>query len=150
LKINTFFQFCVYICICLIGFNLAFIFVTTAQYLGDTHDTGPFDLNLSNASENFETITQGESTGNIWNYVLGVGAVAGVLASIAIGIATSSTNVMGIGIFSTVFWTSYGSTLATVTSSSLLSGLEGFIMIGTVIMFFLWIGAIIGMLSGSG
>lgn len=147
MKTNTFYQYCVYICICLIVFSMSIAFVNSLDVFGIEYDVGYSGGDSSN--ESFVELTTNQSgvgfdMGDIWGMAtIGTGLVGLLLVAL-----TRSTVIIGVYIFSAVFWMSYVNILFVVYS--LLVGLELFVVIGTTAMFFAWVGAIVGMLSGSG
>lgn len=146
MNLNTFFQLCLYICIVMIVFTLAVNFINGLNAFESRVETGvPVGTNTSNTFVNFAGITMNE----IW-----VGVLFGTgLLSLALAWMMHSAIPVGVWIFSSVFWTSYQSALTAITGI----GIEGtqiipadFLLIGTVMMGFFWMGAIAGMFSGSG
>lgn len=142
--INSFFSTCVYVVIVMFVFVLLFNvvgslgFFTTASTPG-----GPY------LGEEGHTIAQ-ESGGflmdNIWAIAL-TGGVGGVL----LAVLTHSTAILGIYLFSAVFWAMYGNLLSILSVGNLLTGtLWNFVVIGTAVMIIVFVAAIAGMLSGSG
>ena len=81
---------------------------------------------------------------SLWGLVTGLGVAAGLV----IGKLTGSTAPIGIFIFSDAFWTSYNATLHILTIGNYLP--DSFILLATVGVTFLFIAAVIGMLTGSG
>jgi len=138
---NTFFQICIVIVITLILFNLAVAWVDTLNIYQTNVDTGI--ATGADQNETFQNIA-GINIDSIWTLVLTGTAIAGI----ALAWITRSTTIIGIVLFSLVFWASYWNTLSILNIGDYIPG--GFILIGTAGMLFIWVGAIIGMLSGSG
>lgn len=149
MRINSFYQFCVYICIALIVVTLSINFVSGLNVFEIPYDAGY--QTGDDTSGNFVNLTNitsdGESGGMdlLWAGVLSSAAFGGMV----VAWITRSTTIIGVYVFSAVFWVSYLRCLS-VVYISYLEPLFGFIMIFTVAMVFLWAGAIAGMLSGSG
>ena len=61
---------------------------------------------------------------------------------------TQSTNMIGVWLFSSVFWTSYNNAISVIDVNSWIPG--DFLLMFTVAFLFLWVGAVIGILTGSG
>ena len=81
---------------------------------------------------------------NLWAVVLtATGAIGIVVAWI-----TKSTAIIGVYVFSVIFWASYINALSIINLANYVP--LSFIGIGTGGMLFVWIGAVAGMLSGSG
>ena len=78
----------------------------------------------------------------------GITSIIGVAATIALAILTHSPSIIGAGIFSTVFWTSYVNVNTIISIGGYVP--MSFITISFVVMGFLWVGAVIGMITGSG
>ena len=80
----------------------------------------------------------------MWALVLtGAGAVGILVAWL-----THSTAIIGVFIFSAAFWSSYVNTLGILNIGNFVD--SNFILIGTTVMIMIFIGAVAGMLSGSG
>ena len=152
MNLNTFYQSCVYIRIGLIVLTMSINFVS---------GMGVFDFNMNTgfgsgtSDEVFEDITDVNFTGDdtheadtgmqgLWLIMLtGAGAGGVVLAFI-----TKSPVILGVFVFSAVFWASYINAAAVLGFGGYIPA--GFLAIGTTVMGFFWAGAIAGMLSGSG
>ena len=143
---STFFQTCVYLCILIIIFTFAISFINSLNLFYDV-ETGVGTEGTSNNI--FETIT-GFSGGfeYIWISLL----TATGLGALVVAKLTQSTNMIGVWLFSGVFWTSYSKCISVINISY---GSQQwipaqFLIIFTVALLFLWAAAIIGMLTGSG
>lgn len=141
MNLNTFFQLCIYFCICMIVLTLSINFINGLDIF-ETVETG---VGISGDSDNIFSQLTGLTGGMefIWLAVTSLAGVGAVL------LATFMHSAIPVGayLFSVVFWTSYGRSL------SVLSGLyipSDFLLIGTVAMLFIWAGALAGMFSGSG
>ncbi len=147
---NTYFQVCVYICICMIVFTMSINFVSA---MGVFPTTAPVGFQTGNTTgQTFQNLTnvENETVANLGIDDLFVIILTGAaLGGILVAWLTHSTTILGIYVFSVVFWASYGRALA-VLGWQFLEPISGFIMIGTVGMSFIFAGAIAGMLSGSG
>lgn len=139
LNLNTFFQICIYICLALIVFTLAINFVNGMGIFEEVGTGATTGTNTSNIFVNLAGIHISE----IWAGVLfGTG-----LLSLGLAWMTHSAIPVGAWIFSSVFWTSYESSLGVLTAFSIPPEFQ---LIGTVVVAFLWVGALAGMFSGSG
>lgn len=145
MKINTAFQACMYITIVILIFTLAVNFVSASGFFPVEAEMG-FDINESNSSGIFEILT-GQSPIGIWAMLIGSSAVA-LIGSVVLAFITRSTAVIGVYIFSVVFWASYMTMLYGLDLSNYIP--VGLQLIATASLIFIWMGAIIGMLSGSG
>lgn len=139
---NTFFRICVYYCLGLMVFTLLFNLVAL---------TGAFDTNVDSGTSIGDT---DEALGNLSNlatpnmaYIFTIVAT-GVGVGIAVGYITSSIVPVGIGIFGSVFWSSYVTMHGILAIGGYIPGeILTIVTIGTVLVF---VGAIIGMITGSG
>jgi len=120
-------------------------FPDTWSGVGDS-TTGQF----SNLTGNITSIG-GEKINfdSLWLYATGGIALGGV---IILGILTQSTNLIGVWIFGTVFWMSWIKIQGIFYVGGLLSNTAGIALVGMLWlgMMFMFVGAIIGMLSQSG
>lgn len=151
---SSFYQICVYICITMVIFNLCVSFVSGMGFYPVSMDVGvevEGDTNstFSNITDtgSFNTVGLSGMEG-LWIIFLGSSASLGI--GLFLMLITHSTNVLGVCIFSGVFWSSYVNTLSIINIGGFLVGLSGFLIIGTVGMLFIFSAAVIGMLSGSG
>jgi len=107
----------------------------------------------ANTSGFFEDITDTEYNESDFEDQVGmdavwlVGGLGGAL-TLAIASLTRSPVILGVGLFSTVFWACYINTLSIINIGGYIP-LE-FTAIGTGAMMFIFVGAVAGMLSGSG
>ena len=157
LNLGTFYQTCSYICMVLIAVNLAFAFVVGLGVFGDnfaggiqtTDDTGGMVDEFTNVSASTDTASY---TGMDALWIIIGGSVIGTAGGLFLGYITHSSVFVGIGLFSGVFWSSYLNSLGILYIGGFIQPLAdvGFILIGSVLMIFMFAGAIIGMLSGSG
>lgn len=142
---KTLYQTCVIICITMIFFTLTISFVDGLGIFDPVEegfDTSGNSSDIFNRTTNIETTEGGFGMDALWLAVLGGGGIAAVV----LAWATRSPIIIGVYVFSAVFWAAYLNSLSIV--SSLVPG--EFLVIGTVGMFFAFAGAIAGMLSGSG
>lgn len=143
MNLNTFFQLCIYICIVVIVFTLAINFVNGIGVFEPVKSGVPTGTDTNNT---FGGFLQGGSISGMdamWGVVLTVGG----LIAVAGAIAMHSAIPVGAYIFSGIFWTSYMNALGVLGSFFIPPEFQ---LIGTVMMFFFWCGAVAGMFSGSG
>lgn len=107
-------------------------------------------------------VATGDKPGNIFSTISGFSGgieyiwaallTATGLGTLVVAKLTQSTNMIGVWLFSGVFWTSYNKCISVVSVSS--SGTQWiapeFLILFTAAVLFLWVAAIIGMLTGSG
>jgi len=139
---NTFFQTCIYLCIVIIVFCIAIAFVNALDLYTDV-ESGPF---IADEADNvFQQISQFDGG---MEYVWIALVTAGGLGALVVAKMTGSTNMIGVWLFSSIFWTSYHHCISVVDINSWIPG--DFLLMFTAAFLFLWAAAIIGMLTGSG
>jgi len=139
---NTFFQTCIYLCIVIIIFCVAIVFVNTLNIYTDV-DSGPV---IANEADNVFTALSGFSGGMEYIWIALV--TAGGLGALAVAKLTQSTNMIGIWLFSSMFWTAYHNCITVIDVNEWIPG--NFLLMFTVAFLFLWGAAVTGMLTGSG
>ncbi len=148
MRLNTLFQTCVYFTIIMLIFTLCVNFVSFLDIFG-TVDTG-VDVDLNDNNETFETIS-GNPIGNIWGSftsATGLATMLGLGGSIVVGALIRSPVVIGIGLFSTIFWASYINMIGILDFGGFMP--PQLLAIAHGAMLFIWAGSVVGMLSGSG
>jgi hypothetical protein len=146
---NTFYRTCVIICLGLLVFTLWLNYVqstnafpiseTSGQDIGDTGTALGETSSLENPNMNW-----------LWASVvagiaLGIGSAA---AARWIGANVNATVLGGVSFFGTVFWASFVKTHSILSIGSFID--PSVLTIFTIITMFVFIAAIIGMLTGSG
>lgn len=145
---SSFFQICVYLTLIMFIFSLCVSYISGLNVFGITVEEG-FQPG-SNFSDTFAGVTRqpeylgGISMDLIWGLVLTGAGIAGLF----LAWVTRSTAIIGILIFSISFWAAYGNCLSILNPMGWVD--PNLIGIGTAAMGFIWVGAIIGMLTGSG
>lgn len=153
MKPDTFMDKAIYITIIIFIFTLVFNFLMGVGVFTDEYVGGGIQIEYDNdgnqtikevtKSEEFE---QGVIVTNLWEVVL-LGGIGGVV----LAIATHSTNIIGVYLFSVTFWATYLNLLDILRINNFLTGtIWGLVLIGTACVILLFIAAVIGMLSGSG
>ena len=146
---ETFFQICIIFSILLIVFNVSIVFVNAIDVFGSEVESG-IAIEGDDTSDNIFHKLTGYSEGaqGIWTVILGV---SGIL-SIGVAILMHSAVPVGVWIFSEVFWTSYTALIGIVNINNIFTSepLSYFLLIFTVGLLFVWMGALAGMFSGSG
>jgi len=152
-EMSSFYQICVYITLVMILFNLS---VSAVNALGVFYPVETGIEMSDDADENFETLTnissfsESSMTGIQSLWILFTGSAVSLVAGFFLMWLTRSTTILGVALFSGVFWSSYFNMLSVVNVGGFLTDLSMFILIGTVGMIFIFAAAVIGMLSGSG
>lgn len=150
---NTFTSFCIAACMfmCFVGMASAFIgvlgvFPTTISMTPSGNSSSGIFSNLTGNV----TSSAGESINfdSIW--LIATGGIAATGAFI-FGILTKSTNMVAVWLFGTVFWSAWGHLAVIISGVGILDSEAGIILISiiTVGMTIIFVGAVIGMLSGS-
>ena len=152
---NSFNSLCIGACIFMIFLGFSFSFIDAMDAF-PTSKTGPFDANNSDFLNVTEQLSQDVSSSGIKHvgfseiWLIGIGAAS--IGAIAISILTGTTNFLGIYLFGTFFWASWLQVINifNIFDDFLGSG-AGLILITmiTVGMGFMFVGAVIGMLSGA-
>lgn len=142
---NTLFRIVFHITILLIVFNLSLSVVTniSGTVFSDVDD--PNVVEGDTAIGIFETLTglEGFSLG-VWGFITGITGIGVGLFSVI----TKNYTLIGVYLFTTAFWTSYNGAVDVINMNSWLP--SGFILIITVVMLLLFVGAIIGLTTGNG
>lgn len=149
MELRSFFHLCIYFCLIMLIFTISINFVSGLGIFPTSYETGIVEGDTAN--ETFEDITDiEEKEGKLGIDALLLGVLGGAgIGAIILAWVTRSPVVLGVYAFSAVFWASYIRTLV-VLDLDIFGSLGGFIAIGTTAMFFIFAGAIAGMLSGSG
>lgn len=158
MRTDSLFQLCFYFCICMLLFNLSVSFVSAANFFDTSVNTG------SELGDKGDDITKNASSGqslvygndkvtssggynfnDIWKIL-----ISGVaLGAIVILYLSRDIRVLGVYAFGVFFWASYLNMLGIINFSQWFPGF-GFEAIIHGAMVFVFIGAIIGITSGSG
>jgi len=137
---------CLYICMLLIMFTLVINFVDSTSAFDTKVESGVETQTSDNDVLEVFTNNPDQTVNNIWLVAVGSALVgAAFLAAI-----THSIVPIGIHLFSTIFWTSYLRAWAVISAGGFTEDLGGFMIIFTAAVMFLFIGAIVSMLTGSG
>jgi hypothetical protein len=148
---NTYTSFCIAGCIFFIFISMSMGFIDMS---GAFPSSGTTNIQIGNTTGSVSNMTGtvvGEaghiSIGEIWAVGTGL-AIVGVVAG---AILTKSTNMIGVYLFGTIFWSCWLNVCGIMTMNGFLNFSAGLALIGmiTIGMTFMFIGAIIGMLSGS-
>ena len=146
MNLSNLYQICIFFTVGLMVFTLSINFVGAMDIFGTNPDLGPsVEGNSSEIEKNF-TKTAEKSGGFgidlIWALIISTEVIGGL----GLAWATQSTSVIGVYIFGAVFWTSYINAMSIISAVGFLP--IGFLVLFTVPMIFIFIGAVIGMLSG--
>ena len=141
---NTFFRIAVMFAFGAILLNIGFGFIQGlgAFPLSSDDVIGMDDVDSDNALSQLTGLSGGMQS--MWSLFL----VAGAAASVFLAWATHSVVPIGIYLFSEVFWTSWIRTQSMLSFGGYIPG--DFLVLITVGMIFLFIAAVIGMITGSG
>jgi hypothetical protein len=150
MEMNSLYQICIFFTISLTVFTSCVSFVSGLNLFGPVDAPSGFDeMNSTNSSihryTKSESYPSGFGTSDLFALTLGGGTIAAILGTIGIAYFTGSTTYVGIYLFSVYFWTTYTTAFGIIS----IIGLPlSFILIFTGAIVFIFIGAVIGMLSG--
>jgi hypothetical protein len=132
----------------LIIFTLVINFVVAFGVFGDADISTPVATEGSEEDVFYKISGFEGGMGQVWFIVTAVGGILSVAAAILM----RSTTPIGIYLFSEIFWTSYTKFIDTVNINNTFGAepLSMLFLVITVGLMFIWIGALIGMLTGSG
>jgi len=140
---DSFYQKCIYFTV------IMFIFILLVNFISALDIFGVMSMGPATGSDPgnylYETFGLDVSTTDIWGVALGIVGLTGV----ATYLLTQSTTIVGITIFSVVFWTGFINMYG-IIGSLFVGTLSLFLGIGFAVVLIIFIAAIIGMLSGSG
>lgn len=140
---NTFFRIAVYLCFALIIFNVVISFVSGLNVFPIEGEAGQ-DIDETQDALSALTGLADPDMNSLWLLITG----ASIIVAGAVSWLTRSIVPIGIVIFSDVFWTSWIKANSVINTGGYLPG--EFILIFTICMVFLFIAAVVGMLTGSG
>lgn len=150
MNLNSLFQTCFYLTLVLLVFSLSISFISALGIFG-TVESG-VDVDIEDADETTDNVFGMNINMSVILTAVtsseGIASLAGLGATVGMAILTRSPTLIGVGLFSTLFWTSYIHTANVISVGGFIP--VGLIIISSVIVVFLWIGAIIGMITGSG
>lgn len=140
---NTFFRICVMICLLMLTFSLVANFV---DGLGIFPNTSNIGVDVDDTGDALSKLT-GLKDANMNAIFVGVTGLT-FIGAVALAALTRTITPIGLHIFGLVFWTSW------LRMNSIL-GYGGYIpedllIVGTVGVMFIFIAAVVGMLTGSG
>jgi len=123
-------------------FTLCVNFVSTTGFFDSSVEVGP-DINETSGNQTMLNIA-GYTVDTVWAALFSVALIGGI----ALAWITHSTAVIGVYFFSVIFWASYVNMWGVVNLGNYVP--PEFSTIAHASILFLWVGAIIGMFSGSG
>lgn len=139
----SYYQTCMGICIGVIIFGLCINFVNIMDVFPMSYSN---ELTQGGNTSSTSVAIAGYDFNAVWVLILGMG-----LLSIPILAFTHSIALIGAYLFGIVFWGAYSTAIGVLLSAGFLSGIMAvFTGIFTLIIGFIFIGAIIGMFTGSG
>jgi hypothetical protein len=148
---NTFFRICVIMCIGLLVFTLSVNYIQSTGAFDVGGDTG---LVIDDTGDILDKTTELDAADAnmdfLWQAILGgVGIGIGVAAGARfLGVNINATLLGGLSVFATVFWASYIKTHGILMMGDYLPAEYTIIFTGGAL--FIFIAAMIGMLTGSG
>jgi len=142
--LNSFFRVCVMIVFFLLGFSLIANFVGSLGIFPDVSNVGISGVNRSEDALRVLTGLEDPSMQSIFVGVTGLSFI-GVIALAGL---TRSLIPIGLHLFGLVFWTSWIRMLSVLSYGGYIPG--DFLLVFTVGVVFVFIAAIIGLLTGGG
>lgn len=136
---------CFYFCVVLILISLGWGFLRGADGLWTASASDQNTLEGTDDNSLIQELTGLDSSGtDMWLMITTIGGAA----ALAFSWMVHSLTPLGLYLFGVAFWTSYNGTITMINMNGWLPG--DLILMITVGMAFLFIGAIIGMITGSG
>jgi hypothetical protein len=146
MEMSNFYQICIYITLSLMVFSLCVNVVVGFEIFGSVGEMGMSSGNTTNETMANFTISpdypSGMTMGAIWGIVLSGSTIAGVF----LAWVTQDASILGVFIFSGVFWSSFINVMVIITALNVVP----LLLLGlfTLPIIFVFVGAVIGMLSG--
>lgn len=141
---NTLYRICIVICLGLLVFTLAVSYLEGTGAFGVSGSSGKALGSTGDIISDVSSLDDSDANMNyLWLLVFG-GAAAGLIT----GWLTQSVVPLGIGVFGSVFWASFINTHGILSYGGYVP--SELLSIFTIITVFVFIGACIGMLTGSG
>jgi hypothetical protein len=145
MEMTNFYQGCIYITLFLMVFSLAIDIVGGFQIFGNVGDMGITMGNDTNSTmakfTNGSVYPTSFTIGAIWTIVMTGSTVLGMF----LAWVTQDASILGVFIFAGVFWSAFLNSMAIITAIGIPVLI---VMLFTVPIFFIFVGAVIGMLSG--
>ena len=144
----NFFRLCIYICLSLIAFTLVINFIDSTSAFDTKVDSG-IQVTDEQGSMNIISVftnTEDDTMNSVW--LLAVGST--LVGAVGLAFLTRSIVPVGIHLFSTIFWTSYIRAMSVIYAGGFVDNVSGLILVFTVVILFIFIAAIVGILTGGG
>lgn len=142
MKLDDLFQLCFYFVLVIV------IFMVSINIVNSLNLFAPISSGMSTAGKTPENIFSEVTgfTGGMEYIWIGLLSATGFIVLVIVKI-TQSTTMIGVYLLSAVFWTSF---TKFVSSININSWIPGELMTGIIVgSLFIWVGAIIGMLTGN-
>lgn len=150
MEMNSLYNLCIFFTISLTIFSSCVTFVSGLNLFGPIDIQSGLDTS-ENTNDSLHRFTHsidypsGLGTSDLFGFVLGAGAIAAVIGSIGIAYFTGNSAYVGVYLFGVYFWT----TFTTAFGIFAIIGFPlSFILLFTVPIAFIFVGAVIGMLGG--
>ena len=141
MEMQSFYQVCIFFTVGLMVFTMSVNVMTGMDIFGNIEPTGGM-VTGNDTNSSFEAFTGYGMNTELWILVLG----GAVLLAVPIAIFTQSLSIVGVYIFGVFFWGSFFNALAIISIGSFMPIF--LIPLFIVPVAFIFIGAVIGMLSG--
>ena len=159
---DTFFQICIYFCICMLIFGLSASFIAMSDFYTTSQEL-PVAVNITKTGNqtiaditspnrdkelNIEDEKEDYTFNTIWDILYGAGAAA-ILGTILLAALFKDVKIIGVWIFGVVFWAAFWNLLTILSIGGTIVP-AGIITIITGAVGVIFIAAVVGMLTGSG
>jgi hypothetical protein len=141
----------------MIAVSVMISFIAGFGFFGDSGDIDPMPVDIDgenpDSSKNLllDIVDNPDLPADmdLWQLIVAASGVGGVVGTVVLGIITGgNTQIMGAWLFSNIFWGSYLVMIDITRIGSFLP--EGIIWAATGLMGIMFLGAIIGLLTGNG
>lgn len=139
----TFYRTSIYLCVVVIIFTLSINFVNALGAF-ETYEARPTEEEVTLDNALYQISGQTGDMADLWALTVGLG----LIGAVALVFISKQISPIGIYIFSTVFWTSWLKMSSILNVGGIVP--SELMVIFTVAAMFLFMAAVIGMLTGSG
>jgi len=142
--LNSFFRVCIWFCLALIVFTLVINLTEITEAFGPEEHYGVQDVNADNALSQLTKLDD-PNMNAVFVLCSGIGAAS----AIGLAILTHSFTPVGIYLFGQIFWTSFirAWSVMGLSGGYVSAEVTGIFFIGAI---FIFLAAVIGMITGSG
>ena len=149
MELTNLYQVCVFFSVGLMVFTLSVSFIEGTSLFGPVVPSGGMDVsgNQSNVVGNFTRNPEGQGAfSTAFLLAFGGGTAIAALGAIGIAVMTQNATFVGVYIFSVYFWASYVNAFGILSIGRFMPA--SFLVLISIPVGFVFVGAIAGMLSG--